>query len=85
MGMGVPIVACLVGGIKDYLVHGETGIAVEPKNPDSIAQGILAYEDTKLYEKIRGNGTRLVREKYTWDVVARSMGKIFREEGQGRG
>lgn len=78
MATGVPIVATAVGGINDFLVHGETGIAVEPRNIESIKSGIRAYEDIALYNRVRENGIKLVREKYTWDLIAVKVDELFR-------
>ena len=42
---GVPIVAAESGGVPQNLGHGEYGVLVKPKDPDSLAEGILATLD----------------------------------------
>ncbi|MFH0922124.1 MAG: glycosyltransferase family 4 protein [Fibrobacterota bacterium] len=79
MATGLPVVATPVGGINDFLVHEETGIAVEPKNIESIKNGILAYEDNTRYQRIRANGLKMVSERFTWDIVAKEMNDIFKQ------
>lgn len=41
MAMGIPAVATDVGGNPDVVSDGVTGVLVEAKNPESIAQGML--------------------------------------------
>ncbi|MEI6825839.1 MAG: glycosyltransferase [Desulfuromonadales bacterium] len=41
MAMGIPAVATDVGGNPDVVTHGVTGVLVEAKSPESIAQGML--------------------------------------------
>ncbi len=71
MACGVPFVAPAVGGIKDFLRDGEIGYECEVKNPQSIAE--------KIQEAIGSDtqkGIDLVKQKYTWDIIARQMEKI---------
>lgn len=40
MVMGRPVVASNVGGIREVVVHGETGLLVPPRNPQVLADSI---------------------------------------------
>lgn len=42
MAAGKPVVATAVGGNPEAVADGETGVLVPPKDPESLAQGILA-------------------------------------------
>jgi glycosyltransferase involved in cell wall biosynthesis len=42
MACGKPIVASRVGGIPEVLKDSDFGILVEPRNPDSLASGVLS-------------------------------------------
>lgn len=56
MSMGLPCVLTDVGGAREMVVEGMNGYLVEPKNPDSIAQGWMEAfnnENHLDHEKIR--------------------------------
>ena len=82
MAAGVPVVATLVGGIKDFLKPNETGMAAIAGNPKSIADCIRAYEDEKLYEKIKTNGRKMVEERFDWDLIAQQMKTLLINSNQ---
>jgi len=78
MYAGIPIVGTNVGGISDFLVDGETGLFCKVGNPKDIAEKInRILNDQTLAEKLRVNGQKLVREKYSWDMIAEKMKTIF--------
>lgn len=41
MACGVPVIATDVGGNKDVVIHGHSGWLVKPKDPQSLANGIV--------------------------------------------
>lgn len=41
MSLGKAVVATNVGGIPEQVIHGETGLLVEPRNPDALAEALL--------------------------------------------
>lgn len=79
MATGLPCVATAVGGIVDFIKDGETGVFVEVRNPESIAQGVMRLvKDTELYSTIKRNGFEMVKEKYDWEIIAKEMDNIFK-------
>ena len=80
MAAGLPIIGTPVGGILDFLKDGETGLFCRIKNPKSIAEKIKEIlSDDRLREKLIQNGQKLAEEKYSWDIIARQMEKIFKK------
>lgn len=74
MAAGVPIVATRVGGIADFLRHGETGLECMVNDPkDTAAKIMLLFEDSHLREHIVAQGRVLVVEAYTWDHIVEGM------------
>ena len=42
MAAGLPVVATAVGGVPEIVSDGETGVLVPPRNPEAIADAVLA-------------------------------------------
>lgn len=83
MAMGKMLVASDVGGNKELIRDGETGLLFEAGNLDALTSGLLrAARDEGLREKLRGNGPAWVRAHHTWarttaaylDVYAHVLG-----------
>ncbi len=78
MAYGLPIIATPVGGIVDFLIDGETGLACQVRKPMTIAQAIERYyRDRDLYRRIQSRGQELIRERYDWNKVAADMEQLF--------
>ena len=78
MAAGLPIIATSVGGIKDFLIDGETGLEVKVDDPEDLARKLdLLFSDEALRQKLIQNGRRLVEEKYQWSQIAAKMRDIF--------
>ncbi|HHV62737.1 MAG TPA: glycogen synthase [Firmicutes bacterium] len=80
MACEVPVVASAVGGIKEVIVHGETGLLVEPGNPIALAGAIRRIlEDEELARRLGKNGRRRVELNFGWDVIARKTKALYDE------
>ena len=74
MVAGLPVIATPVGGIVDFLKDGETGLFCEVGNPKSIAQKVeKLMKDSESRRYILENASKMVREKYDWDLIAERM------------
>ncbi|MFA7050288.1 MAG: glycosyltransferase family 4 protein, partial [Patescibacteria group bacterium] len=83
MTAGIPVVATEVGGIPDFLRHGENGLFCEVENSKDIADKIKQiFSDEDLKSRIIENGIKTVQEAYTWDLVASRMSKAFSDLGE---
>lgn len=78
MAMGLPVVATDVPGFKEVMVDGETGIIVERKRPDKIAEALqrLILNDD-LRRKFGENGRNRVEELYNWENNVTKMLGIY--------
>ncbi|MEW6609999.1 MAG: glycosyltransferase family 4 protein [Patescibacteria group bacterium] len=80
MACGIPVIGTSVGGIPDFLVHEHTGLFVQPGDPEALAKSFARLcSDTDLSQHLVQDAHRLVREKYSWDSVALSMGELFKK------
>lgn len=79
MAARVPVVVSEVGGLKEVVKHGETGITVYPNSPDSLAWGILHTLDHPELAAMRmENAYRMVKEEYGWDRIAKRTIEIYK-------
>lgn len=80
MAAGIPVIGTPVGGIPDFLTHGQTGLLVPPDDPEALGKSIARlYFDRDLTQRIVQIAQTLVRKKYSWDFVAMSMGELFKK------
>ena len=77
--MEVPVIATKVGGIPEVVIDGETGILVNPRESEEIADAIVKLvENRGLRQAMGKRGRGLVAEKYDWHQNAKSMEEIYR-------
>ena len=55
---GVPVVAAESGGVSQNLGYGEYGVLVKPKDPASLAEGVIKTLDDMAAAKIRAEKAR---------------------------
>jgi glycosyltransferase involved in cell wall biosynthesis len=77
MATGKAVVATKVGGIPEIMVNGHNGILVEPKDSDSLANGIIKLlEDDELRKKV-GVVAKETVQMYSLPVYIRKLEKYF--------
>jgi glycosyltransferase involved in cell wall biosynthesis len=79
MAARIPVVGTPVGGIPDFLIHGETGFFAQPRDPESIAEAIDTVCALSIEERtnILDRAERLVAARHDWDEIAKSMEVLF--------
>ena len=74
----IPVVASNIGGVSEVVQDGRTGILVEPKNVDALADALMKLIESKdLRVKMGVEGRKYVKEKYDWGENAESMKKLY--------
>jgi glycosyltransferase involved in cell wall biosynthesis len=64
---------------------GETGLLVEPNNPEALVAAISRLlDDAELRERLGANGRRRVVERFTWQVTARGTAACYDAIVEGR-
>ncbi|MGA7833791.1 MAG: glycosyltransferase family 4 protein [Acidimicrobiales bacterium] len=79
MSCEVPVVATTGGALPEVVgTSGETGLLVEPNNPEALVEAIgRLLDDPALRERLGQNGRRRVMERFTWQVTARGTAACY--------
>jgi len=92
MACKTAVVASSVGGIKEVVVHNETGILVpvaqqkeapfEPVNPDQFSRDLAAgvnkvIENPELKNKMASAGRKRAEEKFDWVAIAKEVADLY--------
>lgn len=80
MAAKCPVVVSEVGGLRDVVQHGDTGITVYPDDPGSLAWGIKHTLQHPEWAAARAkNAYRMVREEYNWEYIAGMTADVYRQ------
>jgi glycosyltransferase involved in cell wall biosynthesis len=79
MSCGVPVVATTGGALPEVVgVNGETGLLVEPNNPDALVEAIARLlDDAPFRERLGAAGRERVIERFTWQVTAKGTAACY--------
>jgi len=80
MACGVPVVASAVGGLKDTVMHGVTGVLIPPRDPRALGRAlrkVLADRSRGMAYGIAGRDR--VEARYTWDEVATRTEMVYQK------
>jgi len=74
MALGIPVVATSVGGVPTVILHDETGLLVEARQPAALATAILGLLDNPSHARQLGAaGRNLVERDYGLETMVRSV------------
>ena len=78
MVAGSPVIVADTGGLKEIVVHEETGLCFKPGNPESLAQAMIrVLKDPELAQRLTSDARRFIGEKYNWDRIARHTLEVY--------
>ena len=78
MACGRPVIGSAVGGIKHSVVDGLTGFLVPPRDPQALAQRLVAlHADPELARAMGRAGRARARSLFTWERVARELANVY--------
>ncbi len=73
-----PVITTKIVGVADDLERVEGGIVIPPKDVDKLSDAIIdIIEDVNLQKKMGERGRELVKQKYTWKIVASQMEILY--------
>ncbi|NPV73956.1 MAG: glycosyltransferase [Pelotomaculum sp.] len=79
MACGCPVIASRTGGLRHNVLHGKTGLLVEPKSPEELASAInFLLTDEKARKQMSGEAA-IHGKRFSWLKVASQISGIYRE------
>ena len=93
MACETAVVASAVGGIKEVVVEGETGLLIpveqqteapfEPINPDKFSRDLAdgvnkLINDKALRDIMAKNGRKRVEETFDWTAIAKQVENLYK-------
>jgi len=74
-----PVVATSVGGLRDLVVDGETGLVVPPGDPPALRAALeRLLGDRELRRRLGDAGRERARRHFSWDAVTDATVEIYR-------
>lgn len=78
MAMKKPVIATNIGGLKDSIINGKTGILVNDKNPDEISININKLINNSLMNyKLSKNAFNYIKNERKWTKIAEDTLNIY--------
>jgi glycosyltransferase involved in cell wall biosynthesis len=78
MASGLPVLACPVGGIEDYLRDGENGLHIQRDANDIAGKLDRLLNDADLHQRLRDGGLATA-QNYAWQRIAKQYLQLFEE------
>jgi glycosyltransferase involved in cell wall biosynthesis len=79
MLVGLPVVASDVGGLRDVVQHGSTGLMVPPSDPGALAAALDGLLDNPELRQRMGEAGRVRARQFEVAAVAPRIVKVFEE------
>src|SRR5262249_44610824 len=79
MAHGRPVVASAVGGLKDLVVDGETGLVVPAREPKALRAALeRLLGDRELRRALGAAGRERARERFSWSAATEATIQAYR-------
>jgi len=80
MAYGRPVVATSVGGLRDLVVDGATGLVVPPRDPAALRAALeQLLADAELRRRLGAAGRERAGERFSWDVTTAALMSAYAE------
>jgi type III pantothenate kinase len=77
-----PVVATNVGGLRDLVLDGETGIVVPPRDPAALRDALeRLLADPGLRRRLGAEARERARERFSWSAVTDATLAAYAEAG----
>jgi glycosyltransferase involved in cell wall biosynthesis len=80
-----PVVVTAVGSLPEAVDHGQTGYVVPPKDPQKLAEAVIALlQNKKLRREMGQNAFRKAARELSWEGIADKTIAVYRRAIAGR-
>jgi len=80
MATGTPVLVSNIGGLRDTVKHGETGLKADPYNPKDIAEKLLILiEDENLRKRLGENAKKEAERRWRCEIIAKKLLELYLE------
>jgi glycosyltransferase involved in cell wall biosynthesis len=80
LALGVPVIATRVGGVPEIIQTGETGILVEPRNPEALADAMIwALTNPTQAGQLARQGQAVVRQRFSVEEMTKATNRVYHE------
>ncbi len=74
MASGCPVIASKIGGMKDLVSDGETGLLITRNDADALAEALISLlNNPDQRAKMGGAGRKRVETAYTWNAIVKDL------------
>lgn len=74
MACQVPVVTAAIGGIEDFVIDGQTGFLVDPRDSEALAQRIIQLLTNRGLVQSMGSSARdIAIQRFDWRIVAKRV------------
>jgi glycosyltransferase involved in cell wall biosynthesis len=78
MASGVPPVVTAIAGVPEVVTDHETGVLLEPGNPDEVAQAVIElFDDAELRARLATNAREYITENLTWEQRTERVMEVY--------
>ncbi|MBX9879797.1 MAG: glycosyltransferase family 4 protein [Candidatus Obscuribacterales bacterium] len=83
MSCGLPVIGTSGGGTKEYIVAGESGIIIPPRDPDAIAASLLKLlQDENERRRLAVNARKRVLDEFQRKEIAAKTVALYEQAGR---
>lgn len=82
MACGCPVVASRTGGLQSNILDQETGLLVEPRNPEQLADAIYRLLSDETLRLRMSRKAAASSKRFSWQDVASRILEVYREVTQ---
>jgi glycosyltransferase involved in cell wall biosynthesis len=80
MASAKPVVATRVAAVPKIVVHGQTGLLIEPRNPEALSKAIcMLLENSALCERLSKAALARIQQQFSSEVMAQRYLRLYHE------